>query len=93
MLPIDLGPIYRLGRVVMTPNARVRVSDQDLANALLRHLRKVWGQTDQGARYCRRARFDGCRMLSAYRASDGTRFWLLSESDQSRTTVMLPEDY
>lgn len=94
MLPRELGPIYRLGRVVMSPNARVRVSDHDLAAALLGHLQKVCGNRQRWRNTRRTSQpLTGCRLLSACCTSDGTRFWIISESDKSRTTVLLPGDY
>jgi hypothetical protein len=94
MLPLDWGPIYRLGRVVLTPNARARVSDDEVATALRRHSRTAWGER-HGVVYCRRHRplLDDCRVLSAYRAHNGTLFWIITESDHRLTRVLLPEDY
>ena len=33
------------------------------------------------------------RLLSAYRADDGTRVWIITEWDRSVTTELLPEEY
>jgi hypothetical protein len=33
------------------------------------------------------------RILSAYVAENGTRFWVITEADRSATTVLLPEEY
>lgn len=94
MLPLDWGPIYRLGRIVLTPKARARVSDDEVATALLRHTRTAWGQRHHTARHRdRRPMLEGCRILSAYRAGDGTRFWIITEPDGRLTRVLLPEDY
>lgn len=35
----------------------------------------------------------GWRILSAYRLSNGTRFWIITEVDRSSTTILLPEEY
>ena len=35
----------------------------------------------------------GGRILSAYKTSSGTRFWIITEADRSSTTVLLPEEY
>jgi len=32
-------------------------------------------------------------LLSAYKSATGTKFWIITESDRSVTTVLLPEDY
>jgi hypothetical protein len=34
-----------------------------------------------------------CRILSAYRASNGVKFWIITESDRHATTVLLPQEY
>jgi hypothetical protein len=36
---------------------------------------------------------EGTRILSAYRAANGTKFWIITEADRSVTTMLLPEDY
>ena len=36
---------------------------------------------------------DGMRILSAYQAANGTKFWIITEADRKTTTVLLPEDY
>ena len=36
---------------------------------------------------------DGGRLMSAHRAVEGTKFWIITEADRSVTTVLLPEDY
>lgn len=33
------------------------------------------------------------RILSAFRMSDGTRFWIITEADRSISTFLLPEEY
>jgi len=35
----------------------------------------------------------GFRLLSVYRSSNGTKFWIITEADRSVTTLLLPEDY
>ena len=94
MLPLDWGPIYRLGRVILTPKARARVSDSEVATALRRHSRAAWGEnprTDWRRRL--RPMLDDCRVFSAYRAHNGTLFWIITESDHRLTRVLLPEDF
>lgn len=91
---LNLQPIDRLGQIITTPNARAKVSRKDIAAALLRHLRSVCGDSNGGGRrHGKETSLEGCRMLTAYRASNGTRFWIISESNQSLTRVLMPEDY
>jgi D-arabinose 1-dehydrogenase-like Zn-dependent alcohol dehydrogenase len=35
----------------------------------------------------------GSRLLSAYRAKSGVKFWIITEASRDITTVLLPEDY
>ena len=35
----------------------------------------------------------GTRVLSAYELRDGTRIWIITKSDRSVTTILLPEEY
>lgn len=91
---LNLKPLYRLGRVIMTPKARARVSRKDIAGALQSHVRSFEGRPDEnhGPRG-KPTSFTDCQMLTAHRSDNGTRFWVISESDQALTQVMLPEEY
>ena len=94
MHQMDMKPILRLGQVVVTDNATAQLSLDDIVSALRRHARGDWGEVGAyDRRNPDRARLDGCRVLSVYRAANGTRFWIISEADQNRTTVLLPEDH
>jgi len=35
----------------------------------------------------------GFRFLSAYRTQSGDKLWIITESDRSVTTLLLPEEY
>lgn len=91
---VDYPARFSLGHTVMTRNAHSRLTAQDVFWALARHQRADWGDV------CREdwkandhALDEGERLLSAYYAEDGTRFWIITEHDRSVTTVLLPEDY
>ena len=36
---------------------------------------------------------DGGRIFSAYHLDDGTKIWIITESDRSSTCVLLPSEY
>ena len=36
---------------------------------------------------------DGFRLLSSYRTNAGDKLWIITESDRSATTLLLPEEY
>jgi hypothetical protein len=83
-----------LGRVVITQGALERLPKDDVLVALRRHARCDWGDLtseDHVANY--QAFFQDTRVLSAYHAADGTKFWIITEWDRSLTTVLLPEEY
>ena len=94
MIALDFAPRFPLGRVVITPNAMQQVPEQDVLAALGRHGRGDWGELDEhDLKENELSLKEGFRLLSAYRASNGTKFWIISEADRTVTTVLLPEDY
>lgn len=85
---------FRLGRIVSTPNALVRLTQEEILRGIQRHQAGDWGDLCAGDRQANdQALVDGTRLLSAYTAVNGTKFWLITEADRSVTTVLLPEDY
>ena len=91
---LNLEPLERLGRIVTTSKAKAQVPRSDIATALLNHARSVGEERKEpDGRDARRTSFAGCRLLTVYRASSGTDFWIISEPRERLTRVMLPEDY
>jgi hypothetical protein len=85
---------FRLGRIVVTPNALESLKDADIHIGIQRHQAGDWG--DVKGDTCaanERALLQGSRIISAYNGEDNTRFWIITEADRSITTVLLPEDY
>jgi hypothetical protein len=85
---------FSLGRVVMTRTAQAALQRHEIATAIARHARGDWGElcAEDAAANEHALEGDG-RLLSVYRAADGTKFWVITEADRSATTVLLPEDY
>ena len=85
---------FPLGRLVATPNALENIPNPEILSALQRHLTGDWGDMDEHDReeneLCLK---EGFRLLSVYRSARGVKFWIITEADRSRTTVLLPEDY
>ena len=82
------------GKVVSTRTAAEKIPEFVMILALTRHFSGDWGDVDQHDKAANdRALRDGDRLLSAYHAPDGTKFWIITEADRSATTVLLPEDY
>jgi hypothetical protein len=86
--------VIRLGRIVATPHALASITQDDILVGIQRHQAGDWGDiTTEDREANNRAMAGGARILSAYRAGNGTKFWIITEADRSATTVMLPEDY
>lgn len=78
----------------MTPGVRDGIPPSELMQALRRHARGDWGDLDPEDLKANDASLrDGSRLLSAYHAKDGTKFWVITEADRSMTTALLPEEY
>ena len=91
--PIAIA-LFRLGRIVATPNALSELSQQDMLSAIKRHQAGDWGEVDEHDRQANdRALSNGTRLFSVYRSVNGIPFWVITEADRFTTTVLLPEDY
>ena len=86
--------VMRLGHLVATPNALESLTRDDILLGIQRHQAGDWGNvTDDDRMANDQALVQGTRIVSAYNAGNGTRFWIITEADRSVTTVLLPEDY
>ena len=86
--------VFRLGRIVATPGALQSISQEDILLGIQRHQAGDWGDLPDDDRATNdHALTQGGRILSAYQATNGTKFWLITEADRSTTTILLPEDY
>jgi hypothetical protein len=93
-IKVTRKPIFTLGLLYITPNAARSVPADEVFKALARHAAADWGTLDQhdwGEND--KAIGNGGRVFSAYQARRGIRFYVITESDRSTTTVLLPEDY
>jgi len=87
-------PKFPLGQLAATPNALSKLTQEDIASALARHVTGDWGQVCEEDREENELSLkEGTRLLSAYTAKNSTKFWVITEADRSVTTVLLPEDY
>ncbi len=85
---------FRLGRIVATANAAARLNSEDILMAIARHQSGDWGEVGAHDRAANeRALLQETRLLSAFRSSNGMKFWIITEADRSVTTVLFPEDY
>lgn len=87
-------PSFPIGRLVATPGAIEALAHMDIVKSLQRHLSGDWGDVDDEDRAANdRALIEGTRLLSSYKAENGTKFWIITEADRSATTVLLPSEY
>lgn len=89
-------PRFSLGRTVATPGAlsALEVAGQAGSEFLGRHIIGDWGDVcPEDAESNEQALLHGERLLSAYRTSQGTKIWIITEADRSATTILLPDEY
>jgi len=87
-------PLFHPGHIVATSHTLEIIPPAEILNSLLRHLTGDWGDVCEEDRWANdwALRRNG-RLLSVYHSSDQTKFWIITESDRSVTTVLMPEDY
>ncbi len=63
-------------------------------SAIGRHSHGQWGDLPpEDLAENERGLVGGGRLVSAWNSDEGIRFWAITESDRSVTTVLLPQDY
>lgn len=78
---------FEPGRIVSTPGAlrAMEEAGENPASFLARHLEGDWGELDaEDIRENESALANGFRLLSAYRLSNGTKIWIITEADAVR---------
>jgi hypothetical protein len=94
--PAERPPRFALGRVFATPRALavLAVAGRMPNEYLARHQAGDWGDlTAEDAQENELALQAGYRLLSAYDLGNGMRIWLITESDRSASTLLLPSEY
>jgi hypothetical protein len=85
---------FRLGKIVSTPDALDRLTQDDILMGIQRHQAGDWGDVSEHDRTKNELSLkQGLRLWSVYHAGSGVKFWLITEADRSHTTVLLPADY
>jgi hypothetical protein len=86
-------PKFTLGQIVITANALATLDPADMQQGLSRHASGDWGDLcPEDARSNAHAIKHEGRVMSVYGEGD-RRFWVITESDRSVTTVLMPQDY
>ncbi len=87
---------FILGDIVATPGAlqALESSGQLPLEFLGRHARGDWGDLcAEDRRENALALRAGHRLMSAYTLRNGQKLWIITESDRSVTTLLLPHEY
>ncbi len=85
---------FQLGRLVATPGVLEQIPRPELFAAVRRHQCGDWGDVDTCDKQENDAALrDGGRILSMYHSAEETKFWVITETDRSYTTVLLPREY
>jgi hypothetical protein len=88
--------LFSLGRTFLTMGAQeaLEESNQMPDEFLAKHQSGNWGtvckddwkENDFSVK-------EGFRILSAYKTTDGTKIYVITEADRSSTTILLPSEY
>jgi hypothetical protein len=84
-----------LTRLLATPGALTALSDshQGAHSFLARHLAGDWGELSSDERAANMlALVTGNALRSVYRTRLGVPLWIVTESDRSSTTILLPHE-
>lgn len=94
MSVIAVNPRFHPGRLMITRNAKDVLPHMEVDAAIKRHLNGDWGDVCQSdGALNEQALRSGDRLFSVYHTQDDVKFWIITESDRSATTVLLPSDY
>ena len=89
-------PLFETGRLGATPGALKALyqAGQQPSDIVRRHVAGDWSELPQEDKELNRAAVqNGGRILSAYDLRSGVKVWVMTESDRSTTTILLPEEY
>ena len=77
--------------MVITPEAALVLSADEISKAVARHGRGEWGFVDQDTRNENEGGIGHIRLAitSRYRSAGGIPFWMMTEPERRRTVVML----
>ena len=72
----------------------IQEAEQDPVELLVRHVTGDWGDLDEEDKEKNNLSVEkGFRILSSYKLQTDGKVWIITESNRSTTTLLLPEDY
>ena len=85
---------FDLGLLCITPEALSLLPADEMLKAVRRHAAGDWGTVSQ-LKWQQNdlAMRNGGQLFSAYEASSGRKFWVVTTTDRALTTVSLPGQY
>lgn len=90
-------PLFPLGSVVATPAALELLEEhgQSPSDFISQHHVGKWGDAlcEEDKQLNNAALQDGSRIFSSYKLGNGQKIWVITESDRSSTTLLLPREY
>ena len=85
---------FPLGRILITSAVEESIAREEIDAALGRHARGDWGDLcASDAQLNELSLREGGRLFSSFTDRMQTRFYVITESDRSVTTVLVPADY
>ncbi len=85
---------FEPGEIFIARGAGTELNREDVLRGLRCHLAGDWGDLGEDDWKANDdALREGSRLFSKYRYGDGKSFYIITESDRSATTIMLPEEY
>lgn len=88
----DSAPKFEINDVSFTPGA-LRLPENDILLALMRHSEGDWGDLDPESRLASdEALARGGELVSAFYSAYGVRFLVVTDEDRSVTTLMLESE-
>lgn len=85
---------FQLGKLFVTPGVIEKIKPSEVFRAVARHEKCDWGIVNEEDQLANdEALIHDARILSAYKDSKQTKFWVITEADRSATTVLLSEEY
>jgi hypothetical protein len=79
---------------MITSHAQGLLNQIDVGKCVMRHMNGDWGElSNEDKAENELSVKEGFRILSSYRDRNNIKFWIITETDRSATTVLLPEDY
>lgn len=85
---------FDAGFVIPTPEAEEKISEADRFVCLIRHVNGDWGDLGpQDWATNERALKYGGRLFSRFRSQGETIFYIITDADRRRTTILLTRNY